>query len=228
MKEISKSKFVKILIFVLIGLWIAVSVAVLSVNGHVVNTTQSKIITADEAILLSDVDCVLVLGCLVKNDGTPSDMLEDRLKSGIVLYESGVSDKMLMSGDHGQAEYDEVTAMKKYAVDRGVASNDVFCDHAGFSTYESIYRAKEIFGADKMIIVTQKYHLSRALYIAENLGVEAWGVSADIRTYRGQISRDLREVLARNKDFLTSCFKPEPTYLGEKIYIGGDGDVTND
>jgi vancomycin permeability regulator SanA len=202
--------------------------AIFTIDRHIVRSSRDRIISVEEAERLENVDCILVLGCLVKSDGTPSDMLEDRLKTGIMLYGIGAAPKILMSGDHGQVEYDEVTAMKKYAVDRGVASNDVFCDHAGFSTYESIYRAKEIFGADKIIIVTQKYHLSRALYIAENLGVEAWGVSADIRTYRGQISRDLREVLARNKDFLTSCFKPEPTYLGEKIYIGGDGDVTND
>ena len=101
-------------------------------------------------------------------------------------------------------------------------------DHAGFSTYESIYRAKEIFGAEKIIIVTQEYHLYRALYIAEKLGIEAYGVSADYRTYSGQIKRDVREVLARFKDFVTVLIKPEPTYLGETIPISGDGNITND
>ena len=99
--------------------------------------------------------------------------------------------------------------------------------NAGFSTYESIYRAKEIFGADKVIIVTQEYHLHRALYVAKSLGIDAYGVSADYRTYAGQIGRDLREILARNKDFITSIFKPEPTYLGESIPINGNGDMTN-
>ena len=111
---------------------------------------------------------------------------------------------------------------------RGVPSSDVFMDHAGFSTYESIYRAKEIFEADKIIIVTQEYHLYRALYIAEKLGIEAYGVNADYHTYRGQIMRDVREVLARCKDFANMIFKPEPTYLGEKIPVSGDGNITND
>jgi len=206
---------------------ILVVAAVLAINAHVVNSTENRIISAEEAEKISDIDCIIVLGCLVKSDGTPSDMLADRLKRGVELYEDGAAPKILMSGDHGQIEYDEVTAMKKYAVESGVPSSDVFMDHAGFSTYESIYRAKEIFGADKIVIVTQEYHLHRALYIAESLGVEAYGVSADFRSYSGQIVRDIREILARNKDFMTSIFKPEPTYLGEFIDVGGDGNVTN-
>ena len=101
-------------------------------------------------------------------------------------------------------------------------------DHAGFSTYESIFRAKEIFGADKVVIVTQEYHLYRALHIADALGVEAYGVSADLNAYGGQTMRDLREILARNKDFLSGIFKPNPTYLGKPISLEGSGDVTND
>ena len=101
-------------------------------------------------------------------------------------------------------------------------------DHAGFSTCESLYRAKEIFGVKKVIIVTQEYHLHRALYIARQLGLEAWGVASDYRSYAGQLMRDIREILARNKDFVTGIFLPEPTYLGEKIPITGDGNVTND
>ena len=154
-------------------------------------------------------------------------MLYDRIKMGNELYLSKAAPKIIMSGDHGQVEYDEVSTMKAYAVDAGVPSEDVFCDHAGFSTYESIYRAKEIFGADKVIIVTQEYHLHRALYVAKSLGIDAYGVSADYRTYAGQIGRDLREILARNKDFITSILKPEPTYLGESIPINSNGDITN-
>ena len=134
----------------------------------------------------------------------------------------------MMSGDHGRVNYDEVNAMKAYAVENGVPSEDVFMDHAGFSTYETVYRAKEIFGADKVIIVTQEYHLYRALYIAEALGIEAYGVSADLNRYGGQTMRDIREVLARCKDFAMCLFKPEPTYLGEAIPVSGNGDLTND
>ena len=118
--------------------------------------------------------------------------------------------------------------MKTFAVDAGIASEHVFMDHAGFSTYESMYRAKEIFQAKKIIIVTQEYHLYRAIYIAESLGLEAYGVAADYRAYTGQTKRDLREILARVKDFGTSLFQPEPTYLGEAIPIWGDGNLTND
>jgi vancomycin permeability regulator SanA len=101
-------------------------------------------------------------------------------------------------------------------------------DHAGFSTYECMYRAKEIFAAKKIVIVTQKYHLYRALYIAEQMGIEAYGVSADYRGYLNQEARDLREVLARVKDFAMCIFKPEPTYLGETIPVWGDGELTHD
>lgn len=203
------------------------AVYVFSVNAYVKNTTKDSIITPERASELEDVDCIIVLGCFVKPSGVPSDMLYDRIKMGNELYLSKAAPKIIMSGDHGQVEYDEVSTMKAYAVDAGVPSEDVFCDHAGFSTYESIYRAKEIFGADKVIIVTQEYHLHRALYVAKSLGIDAYGVSADYRTYAGQIGRDLREILARNKDFITSIFKPEPTYLGESIPINGNGDMTN-
>ena len=101
-------------------------------------------------------------------------------------------------------------------------------DHAGFSTYESMYRAKEVFEAKKVVIVTQKYHLHRALYVAEKLGIDAYGVSSDPRTYRGQFVREIREILARDKDFFKCIVKPEPTYLGDTIPVSGNGDTTND
>ena len=116
--------------------------------------------------------------------------------------------------------------MKAVALENGVPSEDVFMDHAGFSTYESMYRAKEIFGADKIIIVTQSYHLYRALYIARSLGIEAYGVASDQHTYRGQLIRDAREAAARAKDLVYTVAKPLPTYLGEPISLSGDGNVT--
>lgn len=161
-------------------------------------------------------------------DGNPSNMLEDRLLRGIELYDAGASQKLLMSGDHGRKNYDEVNVMKQFAVARGVPSEDVFMDHAGFSTYESMYRARDVFQAEKVIIVTQRYHLYRALYAAKQLGLDAYGVASDQRTYAGQKRRDVRELLARGKDFMTGIFKPEPTYLGEAIPVNGDGNATND
>ncbi len=201
---------------------------VLGINAHVVLSTRSAILTEEQAAVIENADCILVLGCRVYEDGTPSHMLEDRLLQGIALYEAGTAPKLLMSGDHGQREYDEVNAMKQFAVEKGIASSDVFMDHAGFSTYESLYRAKEVFGVKKVIIVTQEYHLHRALYIARQLGLEAYGVASDPRGYAGQIMRDVREILARDKDFLNTLFWPKPTYLGEKIPISGNGDITND
>jgi vancomycin permeability regulator SanA len=203
-------------------------IAALCINAYVIHSTKGNILTQQEAAELENVDCILVLGCRVYEDGTPSHMLEDRLRQGVELYRAGAAPKLLMSGDHGQREYDEVNTMKRFAVAEGVDSRDVFMDHAGFSTYESVYRAKEIFGAEKVIIVTQGYHLHRALYIARQFGLEAYGVAADYRRYTGQTMRDIREVFARNKDVLTAIFQPEPAYLGEKIPISGNGDVTND
>ena len=118
--------------------------------------------------------------------------------------------------------------MKSFAVENGIPDSDIFMDHAGFSTYETVYRAKEIFETDNIIIVSQEYHLYRALYIAKKLGVKAVGVSADLNTYRGQTKRDLREILARDKDFFNCIIKPEPTYLGDKIPVSGNGNLTND
>ena len=224
----AKKKIMKKLIVVFLCLAIVGVATLLIVNGHVKSVDKDKIRTVEQTLELEDVDCIIVLGCQVKDDGSLSHMLRDRLMRGLELYEAGAAPKLLMSGDHGREDYDEVGAMKNYAIENGVPSENVFMDHAGFSTYETVYRAKEIFEADKVIIVTQEYHLYRALYIAEQLGVEAYGVSSDLNTYGGQSVRDAREVLARCKDWLMCIFKPEPTYLGEAIPVSGNGDLTND
>ena len=221
-------KWMKILSIVLGAVILLSSVGVLSVNAYIKNVGKARILTVEDAAALSNVDCIIVLGCQVRADGSLSDMLHDRLLRGVEVYQAGAAGKLLMSGDHGRTNYDEVGAMKRFAVENGVPSEDVFMDHAGFSTYETMYRAKEIFQAQKVVIVTQEYHLYRAIYIAEQLGLEAYGVSADLRSYRGQSKRDLREVLARCKDFGMCIYKPEPTYLGEVIPVSGNGDVTND
>ena len=226
MKEKTKRMLWTIAI-ALVALALFGAVTVLIINYHVKSTVTDKILTVDEAATLNDVDCIIVLGCQVRADGSLSDMLHDRLARGVEVYHAGVAPKLLMSGDHGQDDYDEVGAMKRFAIENGVASEDVFKDHAGFSTYETMYRAKEVFQAKKVVIVTQEYHLYRAVYIAEQLGLEAYGVSADLRTYRGQLKRDIREVLARCKDYAMCLFKPEPTYLGDSIPVSGNGDATD-
>ena len=202
-------------------------ITVISINFYVKSTTKKLILNDDEYSQLTDVDCILVLGAGIWGD-KPSPMLEDRLNEAISLYKNGVSSKIIMSGDHGKTDYDEVNTMKNYAIQQGIPSEDIFMDHAGFSSYESMFRAKEIFGANKIVIVTQKYHLYRSIYIARQLGIEAYGVGADPRKYVGETYREIREILARDKDFIKCIFKPEPTYLGDTIPVSGNGDITND
>ncbi len=221
-----RKKRLKIIVWVLCGVMLLGVLALMGGNAWVKGKAKGRIYTPEQAAELQDVDCILVLGCGIWGDH-PSPMLADRLERSIGLYQAGVAPKLLMSGDHGREGYDEVNVMKDYAKTE-VPSADIFMDHAGFSTYESLYRAKEIFRAKKIVIVSQEYHLHRALYIADALGLEAYGVSADYRRYRGQTGRELREVLARCKDMIYCILKPEPTFLGEAIPISGNGDITND
>lgn len=213
-------KFKKIIIVFLV-LCIAMIFMISGINSYICNTTKNQI---DK--VMDNADCILVLGAGVRNN-KPTPMLNDRLEEAISLYKEGKAPKIIMSGDHGRDYYDEVNVMKDFAMNKGVPSQDIFMDHAGFSTYESVYRAKEIFKAQKVIIVTQDYHLYRALFIANALDIEAVGASANLRNYPGQSARDLREIAARCKDFISCIFKPKPTYLGDPIPVNGDGDITN-
>ncbi len=219
-------KFLIRMICILAALALLGGMAVLTVNGYVKHSAKQWLLTVEEAANL-DADCILVLGCGVRPDGEPSLMLQDRLETGLALYELGAAPKLLMSGDHSRTDYDEVNAMKDFATEAGVPSEDVFMDHAGFSTYESMYRARDIFQAEKIVIVSQQYHLYRAVYDARALGLEAVGVAAEDIAYWGQTMRDLREILARNKDALWCLLQPEPTFLGEAIPVSGNGDLSN-
>lgn len=221
MRKILRTALSVFLVLVLI-----LGAAVLILNGHVKRTATEYILSAEDAADMN-ADCILVLGCGVRPTGEPSLMLRDRLDMGLALYDTGAAPKLLMSGDHGRKEYDEVNAMKDYATEAGVPSEDVFMDHAGFSTYESMYRARDVFCAETVIIVSQQYHLYRAVYDARALGLDAWGVAAEDIAYLGQTVRDLREILARNKDFFYCLFRPEPTFLGESIPVSGDGNASN-
>ena len=223
--RIWKRLFKIFIVLVIIG--IVGICAAFGISEFVKSSVSDRLITPEAAAELSDIDCIIVLGCRV-NGETPSPMLSDRLTRGVELYDMSAAPKLLMSGDHGRVSYDEVNAMKQFAIDRGVPSEDVFMDHAGFSTYETMYRAKEVFAAKRVIIVTQKYHLYRAVYIAEQLGLEAYGVDSDLQSYIKQPYYNAREILARDKDFVKVIFKPKPTYLGEVIPISGSGDLTND
>ncbi len=227
MKNRGIKKAIKILIALLAAV-LLIGLCVLGVNVFVKSSVSDKILTVEKAKDMN-ADCIIVLGAGLRPDGKPTWMLEDRIKVGDELYKNHAAPKIIMSGDHGKESYDEVNAMKKYAKSEGVPSKDIFMDHAGFETYDTMYRARDVFGAKKVIIVTQKYHLYRAMYAAKKLGLDAYGVSATKRKYDNkQWIRDIREWLARVKIFGKCITKPKPKYLGKKIDLKGSGDVTND
>jgi vancomycin permeability regulator SanA len=222
-----RGKIIKRIMWIItVGIVFCIAI-IIGANVLMVQKYKDKILTQDECGGM-EADCIMILGAMVYADGTPCHMLEDRLQQGIDLYIAGASNRLLMTGDHGQEDYDEVNAMKQYAIDAGIESDNIFMDHAGFSTYDSMYRAKKVFGVKKMIIVTQRYHMARALYIANKLGIDAYGVCAEDITYSGQTLRDIREVAARAKDIFTVLFNVQPKYLGEEIPISGSGAATDD
>ncbi len=178
--------------------------------------------------LVDHAPVAIVLGAKVKTDGSPSDILRDRLLTAIDLYETGLIEKILVSGDNGQMEYDEVNAMRVYLLAAEIDADDIFLDHAGFDTYNSMIRAREVFGVTKAIIVTQEYHLPRALYLADAFGIDAQGVAADRQSYLGMLRYETRELLADVKAIFDVTFHSAPHFLGDVIDITGDGRVTWD
>lgn len=198
---------------------------IFGINAYVKKSVNENIIEISN--IKENYDAILVLGAGLKN-GKPSPVLKDRLDTAYEAYIKGASSKIIVSGDHGRKNYDEVNVMKDYLISKGVPSDNIFMDHAGFSTYDTIYRAKEIFLCNKVLIITQKFHIFRSLYIAKKLDLEAEGVSATLRHYSEENKFELREILARNKDFVKTIFKPKPKYLGDTIPVFGDGDITND
>ena len=213
---------------ILISLWVFIFgiISTFFINYYMIKKTSNKIINLNDIATISDIDAILVLGCKVYSYG-PSMMLEKRLDKGIEVYNL-IGGKLLLSGDHGTKKYDEVNIMRDYAIKSGVNTQDIFLDHAGLSTYDSIYRLKYIFNAKKVIIVTQKYHMYRSLYLADSLGVEAYGVCADDLPYKDiMLKNQLREILSRDKNFIKALIKPQSKYLGDEISLKNDGNVTN-
>lgn len=207
---------------------------VLTVSLGMVGVTSPHVLTPEAACeVLADeaFDCILVLGAGVRTDGTPSDMLHDRVTTACGLYDPAHATPILMSGDHSPnpafpgGDYNEVGVMKELAVSLGIPSEEIFLDHDGNSTYESLYRARHMFGARRVLIVTQGYHLHRALFIARELGMEAVGVAADLRPYRKQTTYDLREHLARFQDFFVAA-ADTPVAVGPAVDLTGDGNLT--
>jgi vancomycin permeability regulator SanA len=214
----------KPLVSIAVLLVLVAIVCIAVINGVVVNTAERYIVEDDR--FGDDVaDCIIVLGARVYADRGLSPMLKDRVDEGIRLFNEGYAPKLLMSGDNSMVNYNEVYAMKQYAVSQGVSADAIFMDHAGFSTYDTMYRAKAVFAVETAIVVTQRYHLYRAVYVGKALGMDIKGVSAAQTDYPGQGSRDAREIAARVKDFGMVMFQPEPKYLGDVIPITGQPPV---
>lgn len=219
-------KVVGRLLAAVLAIAFAVVLVFAGTNAAAILTTQDDIVD-QQAAASFDADAIIVLVASVYPDGTPSGILQDRLDDGIALYFAGAAPKIIMSGDNGTESYNECWAMKQYAISQGVPSEDVFCDHAGFSTYETMYRARHVFGADRVVIATQTYHLYRAVYDAQGVGMEAIGVPSDYGEYVNQSWYDFREIFARTKDFFQVLFSVPSTFVGDPISLDQSGDVTD-
>lgn len=227
-KKIKKGRLLMYWIIGILILAIAGTGAVLYLDGRVENTGKAHVYAMDQ--LGSGYDCVIVPGALVYQNSTPSGMLQDRLDVALQIYEKGIVPKILVSGDHGTKNYDEVNVMRNYLIEKGVPAEDIFMDHAGFDTYQTIYRARDVFQVKKAVIATQDFHLYRALYIGEKLSLELDGVESTLRTYgTSSLKSRIREYFARVKAFIEcEITKPEPEFLGPAIPITGDGKQTLD
>lgn len=204
------SKVKKVLDIILIIILITL-IIISSINSYVIDSTNSKIIdisaTSDKNNYV-----ILVLGASVKKD-KPSKMLKDRLDMALDIHNVISGSEVLVTGDSVTDNYDEVSVMTNYLIDNNMDSNLISKDNYGISTYDSIWRAKNIYGYDKIIIVSQKYHLYRALYIAQKLEIDAYGVAAEDIKYNGKEYREFREMLARVKDYFKTMLNSKAKYI---------------
>ena len=165
----------------------------------------------------------IIFGAGLKRDGTPTVILRDRVETGVRLYLDGKAEKLLMSGDNSVAYYNEPEAMRQYAISLGVPDQDIVLDYAGRRTYDTCFRAKSIFGVERALLVTQKFHLPRALFICNMLGLTASGVEANNRNYRrvSLLIWNFREQLATAAAFLDLYVDKPALILGlpEPIFI---------
>lgn len=197
-------------------------VGAVAINRHIQAEGEGRIFDKS-AQVPRGYEVALVLGARVWPDGEPSDALEDRLEAARQLYADGKVSKVLVSGDHGAPEYNEVQAMRDWLVKRGVADGHIFMDHAGFRTHDSMQRAAHIFQVKRAVICTQRFHLPRSVWLARQAGVDAVGLVADRRVYRARRFNATREFAARVKAYLdVHVLGTEPRYWGEPIPITGD------
>ena len=231
-------KFIGRLILICLLIASISGVVCMTINNHVINSTKENILISDrgdeaydenalEEMKKLNADCIIVLGAGIRDRETPTPMLKDRLDTGIKLYREGVAPKILLTGDNGSMEHNEIHVMLSYVKKAGVPEEDIFCDHAGFSTFDSMYRADSIFQVKKAVIVTQTYHEYRSLYIADKLGISALGAGSDQKKYSGQYMREIREVAARVKDFLKCHTDAESLIGGEIIPITEEGIISH-
>ena len=198
----------------MIVLWISIAVIslvllfLLAINFIVIAGAGKITVGNKDYTVEKKYDAIVVLGAGLRQDGTPSNMLEDRLNGAIELYKKGVAPKIILSGDCSGEDYDEVSSMKKFCIDNGVPEDDIVRDDNGFSTYETMDNVVNKMGYKKIIVVTQKYHIYRSVYLARRMGAEADGFSTDYRDYifLAQRKRDVREFAARIKDFFKVNF----------------------
>ena len=180
--------------------------------------------TTDDPAQVPRAQAALVLGAQVMPNGKPSSMLADRITAAEELYKAGRVDKLLLSGDHGRVKYDEVGTMRRILLERGIPADDIFTDHAGFDTWDSAQRARRVFDVRSAVVVTQGFHMARALYDARHAGLEATGFIADRRDYGRVMPRlRVREAAARVKTLGDVVTGADPHFLGAQIPISGDG-----
>lgn len=225
MNIIKKHKILKKLIIIFCCLILTATALFFAIHAHIEQLTKNYIVDIDTA---PQSDAVMVLGARVYNNGEPSAILTDRLEYAYEMYKNKKAKKILVSGDHGQADYDEANGMKDYLLKKGVPREDIFLDHAGFNTYDSMYRAKEIFCIKTMIISTQEFHINRSIYIARGMGIDAYGYPSDDKSMYGMKRLNLRETFAKIKAFIdVEITKRKPKFLGDPIPIDGDGILTD-
>lgn len=204
-------------IFFLWFLWVLIGVfLIILINLYVLSFSKGKIFSWEDNITGYEVG--IVFWARVYEWGKPSDILADRLKVAKKAYDEGKITKIIVSGDNSKSHYDEPTSMRNYLINLWVKKDDIYLDYAGFDTYDTLYRAREIFWVEKALLFTQEFHLKRALYIAEKLEIKSIWIHTDLQKYIYADYYERREVLARTKAFFsTDILKVKPKFLGNPI-----------
>lgn len=202
-------RFFRYLLRVILAAVLLAAVGVVVINLYMVIRTQEYIYGENTGLNDEKAAGILVLGCAVRENAEPSPMLADRMEKAVELFQKGYASSMMVSGDHRVDSYNEVGVMSAIAVKAGVPEEYVYPDHMGLSTYDSVVHALERYGNQKVFIVSQGYHLYRAVYLARGLGMDAYGVPAEDRHYAGQLLREFREAAARVKDFFYMILRPQ-------------------